>query len=111
MTSKFLTHDELQHIEHTNKILQEHADLVKKVTEESEVYLSTYLPTFTAFLENVRFIRNEFGKEVVHILHSSREISMVTKNTQNIIDFVTAVGKLNQILTPELIEKLNKITK
>lgn len=109
MTTKYLSHDELQHIEHANKILEAHEELVKKVTNETEQMLNTYLPIVRGYVTTLFGIQKDFGEVVSNIVKSSREVSLVTSNTNNIENFCAAIIKLDALLTPEMIEKLNKI--
>jgi len=108
---KTITHDELQFIEHANKILNEHAELVKYVINETEGMLNTYVPVLKTYIKAIVNIRTEFSQEVIHIAQSLRELKSITGQTQELINFSSALIKLNEILTPELIEKLNKLNK
>jgi hypothetical protein len=105
-----LSHDELQHIEHSNKILFEHQEIVNKIVNETESMLNTYVPILKAYVESISTIRVALGQEVMHIIQSTREIGIVTKNTQDIMNFCQALNKLDALLTPELITKLKKIS-
>ena len=107
--SKQITQAELQHIEYTNKILNEHLELVERVTERTQKLLNDYLPILQNYMQGVVAVRNEMGKEVNHIVQSTRQISIVTSNTQKLMDFTTAVVKLEAVLTPSLIDKLERL--
>jgi prophage DNA circulation protein len=104
-------HEQLQEIEHINKVLIEHEELVTRVVNGTEDILNNYIPILHTYVNAMTEIRKSLGNEVVNIIKSTRELKVVTTNTQNIIDFTTAVSKLNSILTPELVDKLNKVIK
>lgn len=107
--NKSLTHDELQLIEHSNKILKDHLEIVETVVNQTEGLLNNYIPILKAYVQSIVAIRTDLGNEIVNIVQSTRQVALVTNNTQNIINFTQAVSRLNEILTPELISKLNKI--
>lgn len=107
--SKVMTQDELQHIEHGTKILQEHQDVIRGVINETETMLNTYVPILSGYIESIARLRMDFGKEVQHIVQSTREIKVITGGTQQILEFCSAVENLNKILTPDLIEKIRRI--
>ena len=106
-----MTQDELQHIEHDNKVLREHLELRNQVREETEKMMDVFLPALQEYINTIADIRKIFGEEVAHILKSSRELKIVTGNSQDIINFISSVHKLNEALTPELVDRLQKILK
>jgi len=110
MLNKPMTQAELQHIEHCNKILQEHAETVKVVINETEALLNNYVPILSTYVESIAKIRNMFGEEVSNIIKSTRQLGIVTSNVQEVQHFIHAVTKLNELLTPELVVKLQKIS-
>jgi hypothetical protein len=111
MSTKYMTHEELQHIEHCNKILKDHLECIKVVVEQSELALNNYIPVLRTYVNAITEIRTAFGNEVTHIFQSTRQLGLVTKNSQDIHNFVQAVMQLDKILTPSLVEKLNAITR
>jgi len=106
---KGMTQAELQHIEHCNKILKEHQETIRIVTEETERMMSNYLENLQNYMRGVIRVRIEMGKEVNQILQSTRQISLVTSNSQKIIDFTQAVLKLEAALVPSLVDKLERL--
>lgn len=111
MNNKQLSQAELQHIEHCNKVLEEHDALVKSVVNETEALLNNYVPILSAYVQSIAAIRVTFAEEVKHMLQSTRELKLTTGSTQEIHNFVSAVMKLDQALTPELIEKIHRLVK
>lgn len=110
MNKAYLSQDELQHIEHCNKVLEAHHELVTKVISETQEKLNNYLPIVSTYVNAIADVRRAFGEEVKHILQSNRQLQIVTGSAQDVINFTSAVVKLNQILTPEFIEKLQRIS-
>ena len=109
--SKVMGHDELQHLEHCNKILEEHLELVQKVTNETESLLNTYLPILSGYVRAVVEVQMNFGKAVVEITRSAREVKVITSGSQEIENFVAAAVKLNNVLNDELMLKIIKLAK
>lgn len=110
MTTKMMTEDDLQFLEHCNKMLREHLELVQLVTNESEGLFSIYLPILQKYVSGITELRKGIGQEVVHIVQSSRELKVVTSGSQEIHNFVAAVLKLKEALTPEMIENMRRLT-
>jgi len=108
--TKILSQNELQHIEHCNKILKEHEETVKSVINETESLLNTYVPILSSYVQAIAKIRNIFGEEVSNIIKSSRQLGIITGSVQDVQHFIHAVTKLNELLTPELVKKLQKIS-
>lgn len=106
-----LTHDELQHIEHCNKIMRDHLELVQKVTGEVQKTFDLYLPHLQDYVGTLRAIQFEFGRIVVDIIRSSRELKLITSGSQELHNYGQAATKLNQALSDELVQKIIKLTK
>jgi len=111
MITKPMSHDELQHIEHATKILEQHFDALAIVEKESLAMMGEYLPKLRGYLDVVAKLRQGFSDEVTHMIKSCRELGLITKNTQNLHDFIASVQKLDEVLTPELVDKLSKVLK
>lgn len=109
--AKYLSHEELQHIEHCNIVLKEHLEIVRAVVNESESLLHTYLPILNEYVRSVGKVTQEFGENVSNIYRSSRELKVSVGSTPEVINFIATVQKLDALLTPELIVKLRRITK
>jgi DNA-directed RNA polymerase subunit L len=71
----------------------------------------TLIPLLREYLNNIRDIRMAMAREVRHIIESTREISTAATKHQEIRELAISIGMLDKILTPELVEKLKKITK
>ena|SRR5215471_21211878 len=106
----YLSHDELQHIEHVNKVLQDHLDIVNSVTKLSEEAIQKFIGNYQQHVSMLRDIANSMGKVAQDIYNSTREIKVVTSGTQEIINYCQAVVRLNEILDDKLIEKLRRIS-
>lgn len=108
--NKILTEAELQHIEHCNKVLREHKELVELTVNETERLFDNYLPVLTEYINHVVEVRTKFGNEVSHIIQSSRSLGIVTGKVADVINFCSAIEKLDKLLTNDLVEKLRRIT-
>lgn len=106
-----MTQAELQQIEHANKVLREHLALRQTVKEETEQMIEAFIPSLQGYVETITDIRKLFGEEVRHILQSARELKTVSGHTQELVNFISQVHRLNEALTPDLVEKLNKLSK
>ena len=111
MSKGIMSHDELQHIEHCNRVLQDHLDLIKLVTNESNGLLENYLPIMQNYARGIHEAGRTFTEGVADIYKSSRELKIATGGTQDVIAFMSTVQKLNEMLTPELLAKLRSISK
>jgi hypothetical protein len=107
---KQMTQAELQWIEHCNKVLGEHSEVVTKVLNDTEAMLNNYVPIMSAYVQAIDEVRHKFGMCVADIIKSSRQLQIITGSAQDVINFTVAVQKLDTILTPELIEKLQRIS-
>jgi hypothetical protein len=107
----YLSHDELQRIEHTNKILEAHLELVNTVFTLSEDRFATILKSYTEFITALKTVQAEMGRVVTHIYQSARDIKQATGGVQDIMAFCDALDKLNKILDDKMIEKIKKVTR
>lgn len=108
--NKPLSEDELQRIEHLNKMLLEHQEIVNKVVNETEQLLNNYVPIISTYVQSIGKVAHLFGEHVTNIIKSSRQLGIVTGTVQDVSNFIASAEKLDKILTPELIEKLRKIS-
>ena|SRR5215204_1715729 len=110
MNKDYLSQGELQHIEHCNKVLKDHLALVQAITNESEKLLNTFLPIVGDYVNQVGAVTHQMGLHVKNIYASSRELKQAVGGTQDLISFMDAVMKVDKLLTPELLEKLRKVS-
>ena len=108
--SKILSEAELQRLEHINKMLLEHQEIVNKIVNDTEQLLNNYVPIISAYVQAIGEVTHTFGEHVTNIIKSSRQLGIVTGTVQDVSSFISAAEKLDKILTPELIEKLRKIS-
>jgi uncharacterized protein YfaT (DUF1175 family) len=106
----YLSHDELQHIEHVNKVLEAHLDLVNTVFKLSEDRFAEITRSFSEFVIALKTVQMEMGRVVTHIYQSARDVRQATGGIQEITAFTDAIEKLDKILDDKLIEKLRKFT-
>jgi hypothetical protein len=110
MSKDYLTQAELQHIEHVNKVLNDHLELVNAVTSLTEEKIANLITAYRGYVRELATIQKEMGEVVQNIYRSSREIGHATGKTTEIMSFYDQVGKLDKLLTPELMEKLKRLT-
>lgn len=110
MANKIITHEELQRIEHANKVLEEHLELVTKVVNETEGMLNNYVPILSAYVHSVIEVQKSYTESVAGIIRSTRELGIITGKTPDVLAFIGAIRKLDEILTPELVEKFRRLT-
>lgn len=104
-----LTHEELQAIEHSTKILREYLDLIATVNSSTLNLQDSFLPSLHNYMKGVVAVRTNLGTEVQHIIQSTRQLGIVTGNTQKIIDFTAACIRLDAILTPSFLGKIERL--
>lgn len=108
--SQILTQAQLQHIEHCNKVLNEHLELVQAVVNASEGLLNTFVPVLSEYCRQVAAVGHEFGTDCNNIYKSSRELKIAVGGVQDIVTFMDQVKRLDAMLSPELLEKLRRIS-
>lgn len=109
--NKYMTEAELQHIEHCNKILREHEEVISKVINSTETMLNTYIPILQGYVSAVADIQKHFGQVSVDIIRSTRELKVITSGSQELHNYTIAAEKLNNTLSDELVQKIVKLTK
>lgn len=107
---EYLSHDELQHIEYSNKVLNEHLETVNVVCSLSEEKIQHLLSGLNDYLAALKAIQYEMGQVVNNIYKSSRELKQAVGNPQEITTYVEAVNKLDKLLDDKLIQKLRRIS-
>lgn len=110
MTKGYLTHEELQYIEHANKVLENHKKLVSEIINETENLLNDYIPIMSTYVNAIKDIQMEFGVAVKNIVYSAREVKIITSGSQEIQQFITAVSKLEQVMNNEFTKKVIELT-
>ena len=83
----------------------------KRLMDELEVTEKLLLPALGKYLDDVRSIRMAFAAEVRHIIQSSREVSEITKMTPHLKEVTGVIMLLKELLTPEMIAKLERLVK
>lgn len=63
-----------------------------------------------SFADRLGEVTHQFGEHVTNIIKSSRQLGIVTGTVQDVSNFIASIEKLDKILTPELIEKLRKLS-
>lgn len=111
MSRPSLTQTELQHIEHCNKILKEHLDLIRMTTEESKKLFESYNPSLHDYVKVIHGIQIEFARIVMEIVKSGKDLRGITGGSQELANYMHAAIKLNAILDDKLIEKIIRLTK
>lgn len=106
-----LGHEQLQALEHSNRMISEHLALMKDLSGQVDTMVDTFIPIMRIYVENIQTIRITMAKEVAELLRSSRELKGLTSSSREIIDFCEAAKKLSETLTPELVTKLRSVLK
>jgi esterase/lipase len=110
MPVKTQSHDELQRIEHLNKVLEQHLELVNTVTTLSEEKIQDMLKNYQTYVHVLREVQVALGDIVTNIHRSMSQLKGVTGGAQDIMSYVQAASKLNDLLDDKLIAKLRRIT-
>lgn len=106
-----LGHEQLQAIEHSNRMIAEHLALMKDLAGQVDTMVDTFIPVMRIYVENIQTIRVGMANEVMEILKSSRELKSLASTNQEIINFYHSVQKLSDVLTPEMVAKLRSVLK
>lgn len=107
--TKGLTQAELQHIEHCNKVLKEHLEFVKQVTDETKAAFDTYLSSIQEYVSIITACQIAFGRAAMEMLKSAKELRAATGGHQELINYTQAAVKLDEALSDELIQKIIKL--
>lgn len=106
-----LGHEQLQALEHSNKMIAEHLALMRSLSAQVDTMVDTFIPVMRIYVDNIQTIRITMMTEVKEILQSSRELRDLTKQTQEIINFCKAVELVKTVLTPDVVAKLRTVLK
>ena len=80
--------------------------LVHSIKETDELLL----PLLREYLNNVSDIRMAMSSEVKNIIQSARQLSEITKHNEDLLEFAKTIMILRDMLTPELMEKIKRLT-
>jgi hypothetical protein len=107
--NKQLTEHELQGLEHTNKVLSAHLEMMQALMKQIEEAVEVFIPLLRLYAGDIMTIRVGVASEIADILRSSGELRSLTKYTQDVINFTKAVETLQRTLTPDVTEQLKSI--
>lgn len=71
----------------------------------------TLIPLLREYLNNIRDIRMAMGSEVRHIIQSTHELSVAAAQLKDLRELAITIGMIERVLTPEVMEKIKKLTK
>ncbi len=86
-------------------------DFGKLIESQVEALDKTLVPLLRVYLDDVRSVRMALAREVKDISLSSQELCNVSKLTKDIMEFCGAVEVLKKVLTPEILEKMERLVK
>lgn len=109
--SKMLTQDEMQYLEHCNKMLRETRGLITEITKETKEALNSFIPIVSEYVSTVRSIQHEFGRTVSNILKDSKELKFVAGNYQEITAYAEALTKLGEVFKTKEVQDVLEIVK
>lgn len=111
-----ILNQELKRLEETEKLLKIANELVKielQTFTETNEQLSTTQEIMTSslkkYLRDIQEIRMSYGREVIHLIESSRELNQITKGTEAIGKACDALVKLGDVLNQDLIVKIKRV--
>jgi hypothetical protein len=109
MPNKLMSHDEMQHLEHQMKVLDEFTEKFKEL-EIQLLYLKTeYLPALTNYMQGILDIKRDIGLAVVDILKSANDLKSISGKSNEVLDYVRALDKLMNALSEQNIAILKKV--
>lgn len=106
-----LTQAELQHIEYCNKVLREHLELIQNITDAGKKIFDVYGSGLNEYIGHIYKVQVDFGRVVLEITKSAKELRGITGGTQELINYTQAATKLNEVLDDKLIQKIVKVTR
>lgn len=105
------THDQLQHIEHVNKMMREHKELVTTITTDVNAVMTKYIEGLQVFARHLKDVQVNLSMSVKNIYSSVQEIKRITGTTQDIQAAVIAIEKLDKALNDETVQRILKVIK
>lgn len=81
--------------------------LVQNIKEADELLL----PLLKQYLNEVRGIRMSMAEEVRTIIQSARQLNEITRGNAALLELCETILKLDKALTPEMMDKLRRLTK
>ena len=109
--SKMLTQDELQYIEHCNKLLKETRGLITEVEREVKQGLDIFLPILGEYVNGIRTIQHDLLRVVSEILKSSKELKFVAGNHQELEKFAGALYRLGEVFKTQEVQDVLEIVR
>lgn len=96
-------------LDDTNRITKDAVDTFKELQNQLDVSASTLIPLLRTYLEEVRNIRMAFGREVIEIMRSVRELDGVTKSTEKLGQITESIIALDKALNSDLKSKITSV--
>ena len=84
---------------------------IRLLQNELEVATSTLIPIVREYLKELTSIRMAFAREVQDILRSAREISGLTKTTEELRAFAINLAMLKEVMDSGILDKIKGIIK
>lgn len=97
--------EELQQIEHLNKVLREQKELANVVTKEVKVDLDNHIRILRDYANALSTIQHSMGESIKNIYKSAQEVRRATSSAQEILTFCQAVMKLEATLNNPDVQK------
>ena len=109
MAKDYLTHDELQHIEHANKVLREHEEIATRVVVGVKSAMEEYIVTVKLVTMDLVTAQVELIRANAEVVKSIREVKLVTSNINELINYGKAIADLNNVLNSGIIDKVLRL--
>ena len=102
--------------------LEQVEEKLKKANERLKIEIDTFntlsnnlnstaevmVPMLREYLSNITEVRMSFGREVINIISSVRELNAITKATPEIDKACQALIELKKVLSEDLVSKIRK---
>jgi hypothetical protein len=84
--------------------------IAEAVIKDAEDISNTLIPVLNSYLKDLRGIRMGVASEIREIIRSSQELHIIVKNLDDLKSFAGIIMMLRDMLTPELMEMLRRLT-
>lgn len=105
------SHEELQDIEHFNKILREHKELMHAIKADVKESMTNHIATLKEFAKALTAIQVEISLAIKNIYSSAQEVRRATGHVNEIISYTQSIIKLEQVLSDEKVQKVLALLK
>lgn len=109
--AKMLTQDELQYLEHCNKLIRETRESLIETERITKDALDQFIPALTDYVNGMRAIQHDFLIVARDMLKSSKELQFLASNHRELTAYTEALRKLGETFNTKEVQDVIEIIK